>query len=435
MTFYKNELRSTKIAPFLADTWWYGLSNRLSDENFKRLAELRKDQGFTTVQLVVGIPPEVGAANRNAMSTVGAAWTLDGEISTDYLRFARSRISLLNEIGLGAIIYGAWGHQIDWLGEEGMMVWWKNVIQTVDDLAVIYCLTGESNLWIGNTGKLLPDKTTGDTVENKFKNTFNSRLADFGLFRFAKAAKRLFITPLKKRFLFNRYKHQREMRIKQWSNVLEFVSSLTQKPILVHPVPGEISHDTVVNPNLLSAITVQTGHDIATKNLLWQLPKKLREENLNAQYINLEPWYEGIKDQFGVQEQLFAYWSSMLAGASAYCYGAHGIWNVGDGNFLAHWGRQTFDQAIQLQTPQLVGASHKIFMNVKAYEWAQVTVKEVNSELTEIRRAASDNRFIVYYPNLLKADTISKGRYFCPLTGEFISSLPESGQLVVIATS
>lgn len=53
-------------------------------------------------------------------------------------------------------------------------------------------------------------------------------------------------------------------------------------------------------------------------------------------FINLEPWYEGINNSFFESDQIFAFWTSMLSGASAYCYGSHGIWDVGDGNFLAH---------------------------------------------------------------------------------------------------
>ena len=47
------------IGHFLADTWWYGLTDRISIDDFYELAQQRKDEGFSAIQLVMGIPPEV----------------------------------------------------------------------------------------------------------------------------------------------------------------------------------------------------------------------------------------------------------------------------------------------------------------------------------------------------------------------------------------
>ena len=74
---------------FLCDTWWYGLTQRVDNKRFEELARLRAQQGFNSVQTVVGIPPEVGPENPNASSEVGPAWNLQGEFNQDYLRHAR----------------------------------------------------------------------------------------------------------------------------------------------------------------------------------------------------------------------------------------------------------------------------------------------------------------------------------------------------------
>jgi len=149
-----------KIPNFLCDTWWFGVSKRMSSEKFEELAEIRAKQGFTAVQMVVGIPPEVGSTNLNAESPAGSAWSIDGEINQRYLVHARKRVQTLNSLGLIGIIYGAWGYQIEWLGVEGMKRWWEAIVKSVDDLNVIYCLTGESDLWVGEEDKLLPDRAT-----------------------------------------------------------------------------------------------------------------------------------------------------------------------------------------------------------------------------------------------------------------------------------
>ena len=63
-----NQIERKSIPNFLCDTWWYGLTRRLGNDDFEKLAKLRSEQGFNAVQLVVGIPPEIGPENPNAES-------------------------------------------------------------------------------------------------------------------------------------------------------------------------------------------------------------------------------------------------------------------------------------------------------------------------------------------------------------------------------
>jgi hypothetical protein len=99
------------MAGFLADTWWFGLSKRLSKNDFGDLVALRAAQGFSAIQLVAGVPPQVGP--ENARSPVGFPWTTGGEFSQRYLKFVRENIRYLNDSGFVVIAYGAWGHQIE----------------------------------------------------------------------------------------------------------------------------------------------------------------------------------------------------------------------------------------------------------------------------------------------------------------------------------
>ena len=415
---------------FLADTWWYGLTRRLPEEKFVRLARLRVEQGFSAVQIVVGIPPEVGPENPSAASDVGPAWGLNGDINPEYLALARRRIRLLNEMGLLAIIYGAWGHQIRWLGVEGMKRWWASVIQATGDLRVLYCLTGESNLWVGEEARLLPGKTTGDLLPLR---RLPAALAPFAT-RGAHVARQIRqrLAPSERARKRRRGNDRIAQRVQEWSEVLAFVAGLTDRPLLIHPLPGETSQEAVRNPELLSAVTVQTGHDPSVRPLLWRWPQKILAANPEARYINLEPWYEGIGGQFGPEDQLFAYWVSMLAGAHAYCYGAHGIWNVGDGAFLSHWGDQTFEQAAALETPRLLGLSHRVFLEVAVRRARQVMIRESRGRLLEIHRIDESGGSIAFYPDTARVEMPLKGRILSPLEGRFVPSLPDSGPAVVI---
>ena len=409
--------KKSGIANFLADTWWFGLSKRLSEQDFKDLAALRAAQGFSAIQLVVGVPPEVGPENENAQSQVGFPWTLDGHLNQEYLKLARGRIQYLNNLGFVVIVYGAWGHQIEWLGKEKMAEWWLKIIEFSDALNVIYCLCGESNLWVSEENKLLLAKSTDDLV--------TSRVALPWLHPEIKG----FLIKAASRFKKQLRRQQFEKRCNAWSSVLGIISQKTNKPIIVHPTSDETGYEVVSNPELLSANTTQTGHDARARNRLWQLPLTLlKNDHTHRGYINLEPWYEGIRDQFWTEDQMFSYWVSMLAGATSYCYGAHGIWNVGDGKFLAHWGRQTFAQAVALDTPRLLGLSHKQFL-VRCEPRGQVFCQSKGKELLTIGRKSAD-KSVQFFPDIATADRVPAGEIWLPLEGTFTETLPPRGQVV-----
>ena len=407
------------IPHFLCDTWWYGLSQRLPENRFNDLVVIRATQGFDAVQLVVGIPPEVGPENSNAASDFGPAWKLNGEFNQKYLDEARKKIQLLNSHEISVIIYGAWGQQIEWLGQEKMKNWWGEIIKNFDDLNVIYCITGESDILVGEEKWLLPDKTTDELGVIQLASFLPPRLAYLG-----KKIVRLITEPL------NKYKA--EERREKWSDVLDFVSKKTSKPIIIHPLPSKTSEQVVNNPELLGAVTVQTGHDLQTRKIIWQSTFNSSKNLPSKPFINLEPWYEGIKDQFGINDQLYSYWASMMAGAHAYCYGAHGVWNVGDGEFLAHWGKQTLDEAMALDTPRLIGISHKLFIESGFVDYKKVEVEEKDGELIKITRTNDQGDSVCYIPELSLIDNLPKGKVFLPLTGEFVGGCPKKGQAVIV---
>lgn len=407
------------IPHFLADTWWFGLTGRLTDQQFKELATLRASQGFNAVNIVMGIPPEVGPKNANASSPVGPAWNMKGEFNPNYLNFARKRIKTLNETGLMAIVYGAWGHQIEWLGEHKMVSWWQEIINKTNDLDVLYSLTGESDIWINEEKKLLPDKTTDDMQTTQIMPYIHPRLLYIG--------KRL-LNKIKAPVL----NANRPGRQKKWSTVLEKVDALTNKPIIMHVVPGMTSEQAVNNPNLLDAITVQTGHDPNTKNLLWQIPKESLEKNPSKPFINLEPWYEGILGKFETDDQLYAYWVSMMSGSWAYTYGAHGIWNAGDGKFLSHWGKQTLSEAMNLKAPELIGKSHAMFIKEKMMQYSDIAWNTDGTNLRSIVRKNKYGKQIAYIPDIAQIDNCPKGQIYLPVEGHFSAELPKKGQVLII---
>lgn len=408
------------LTGFLADTWWFGMSNRLSESAFLELATLRANQGFSAIQLIVGIPPEVGPDNPQGHSDAGPAWTLDGKINKAFLQLAQTRIAQLNNMGLRVIIYGAWGHQIDWTGAAFMQQWWQQLVETLDDLDVIYCLCGEVGLWLGQADQLLPDRSTDDiiqaaTARKKPQQRFSLRRKIRDNYHW-----RIQIPRLHKQ------------RIQAWSQVLDHLSSLTSRPILLHVNSGQQARELLPNASLLSANTTQTGHTESSRNHLWSLPLTYLEKHPDDCFINLEPWYEGIRDSFYEEDQLFAYWTSMLAGCCSYCYGAHGVWNVGDGNFMSHWGSQTFRTASHLRGAALVGQSHRFFINRWEPGKGRPAIHEQDGKLLSIYRHHNDEQ-ITYIPAAEHMADLPEGEIWLPLQGRTESVKPNTGAVVIIS--
>ena len=412
---------ASRLDALLIDTWWYGLSRRLPEKDFLSLAEQRAAEGFNAVQLVAGIPPEVGPAHPEAASAAGPAWNLRGEINPAYLDLARRRIGQLNALGLRVIVYGAWGMQIDWLGADFMTRWWRALTAALDDLDVIYCLTGEADLWLHTPRLLLPDRSTDDLLGDP-------ATPGGGLRRLAaRAAGRAL--HLRRQLLGQRAAAR---RARAWGSVLAALRTMTDHPLLVHVsgAPGQHSHVAVTHAEHLAARTVQTGHDRASRDLHWQLPLRHRADGA-LRFINLEPWYEGIRDDFGPRDQLYALWCTLLAGACSAAYGAQGVWNAGDGRFLAHWGRQGLAEARALPTPALLGRSHRYWRDTLGWDpAAESTADTGDGALLALARRGARGR-LVFYPAVERVGQVVGGQCFDPLTGAVCRRPPAAGPLVV----
>ena len=134
-----------------------------------------------------------------------------------------------------------------------------------------------------------------------------------------------------------------------------------------------------------------------------------------------------------MDDQLYAYWASMMGGADAYCYGGHGVWNVGDGEFLAHWGRQTLSQAMKLKSPQLIGVSHGLFVESGFMNLKNVEVKEKEGELVEIRRSDDKGTVVSFFPEVALIEELPEGNIFLPLRGKYSKVAPKAGQVVIFS--
>ncbi|HEY9095433.1 MAG TPA: DUF5060 domain-containing protein, partial [Hydrogenophaga sp.] len=130
---------------WLGDTWWLGLTQRLAwPDEFQALAADRKAKGFSVVQLVAGLYPDMPAFDPRGASASGFPWQADfTTINPAFFDEADTRIAHLVERGLCPCILGTWGYYLPWLGAEKMKQHWRYVMARWGAYPVVWVAAGE----------------------------------------------------------------------------------------------------------------------------------------------------------------------------------------------------------------------------------------------------------------------------------------------------
>ena len=133
---------------WLGDTWWMGLCERLKwPDEFHTLAADRKAKGFTVVQIVAGLYPDMPAFDPRGKNEAGFPWTEDyGQIRPEYFDQADRRLAHLVDQGLVPCVVMAWGYHLPWTGVEKMKKHVRYVMARYGALPVVWCMAGEVNL-------------------------------------------------------------------------------------------------------------------------------------------------------------------------------------------------------------------------------------------------------------------------------------------------
>ena len=97
---------------WLADTWWMGLTKRLHwPDGFQTLALDRWNKGFSVIQIVAGLYPDMPPFDPRGANEAGFPWTPDyASLNPDYFAMANRRIRYLVETGFVPCIVGCWGY-------------------------------------------------------------------------------------------------------------------------------------------------------------------------------------------------------------------------------------------------------------------------------------------------------------------------------------
>jgi hypothetical protein len=143
----KRHFQHADGTPFfwLGDTWWMGLCKRLSwPDGFQTLTADRVLKGFTMVQIVAGLYPDMEPFDDRGANEVGFPWDRDFKsINPAYFDMADVRIQHLADHGLAACIVGFWGYFIPRMGMEKVKQHWRYLIARWSAYPVVWCLAGE----------------------------------------------------------------------------------------------------------------------------------------------------------------------------------------------------------------------------------------------------------------------------------------------------
>jgi len=347
----KRYLEHIDGTPFfwLGDTWWMGLCKRLSwPGDFQILTTDRVEKGFSVIQIVAGLYPDMPPFDPRGENEAGLPWDKDYlRVNPSYFDMADLRINWLVRSGLVPCIVGCWGYYLPWMGIEKMKKHWKYLIARYGALPVVWCLAGEYDM------------------------------------------------PY---YLSKEKEKEKKLQKDGWKELGKYLHQIDpcHHPITIHP--GTYVRE---NTDVLAVIDfdmLQTGHsDNSLRNTVFRVQQSYYAEP-KMPVINGEVCYEGIGGQCKEQVQRLMFWACILNGACGYTYGANGIWQVnrknepfGPSPHGMSWGNIPWEEAYKLPGSRQLGLAKKL---LGRYEWWKF---EPHPEWIEVK-ISEDDRKNYYYP-------------------------------------
>lgn len=376
---------------WLGDTWWMGLCKRLQYDEFKMLAADRCVKGFTVVQIVAGLYPDMPPFDERGANEAGFPWEKDyNHIRPEYFDAADRRIEHLIDSGLTPCIVGAWGYFLPWMGVEQLKQHWRYLIGRYGALPVVWCIAGEANL------------------------------------------------PY---YLVQGFPFDDREQVKGWTEVTRYVRETDpfHRLISIHPTGlGRLSaRGATDDVSLLDFDMLQTGHGLGEvlpptiKTLRWSY-----DEQPTMPVLNSEVCYEALLDKIPADIQRLMFWTCMLSGAAGHTYGANGIWQVnrkgqphGASPHGGNYGVIAWDEAMHLPGSRQL-ALGKALLGQYAWhcfephpEWASYVGEQDNEFEVPYAAGIPDIVRIVYVPQresivVKNLETTYAATYFNPVSGE-----------------
>jgi hypothetical protein len=276
-------LQHTDGKPFfwLGDTWWLGSSGRIKwPAEFKMAVRDRAQKGFSLIQFVVGLAPDMDVFDRRGANAGGYCWEKKFQrINPAYFDSVDTKIAHLAAQGLVPCILGAWGYYLLKLGPERMRQHYRYLVARYAAYPVVWCISGE---------QIMPWYLS------------KTQEAD-------KAAQK-----------------------EGWTKIARYVHQIDpfERPVTTHTLYMTNSRAQVTDESVIDIEMFQASHggyaslQDNTRVLFAALQKRPR-----LPVVNGETCYEGIFGGSWEDVQRFLFWSNFLSGTAGYTYGANGIWS------------------------------------------------------------------------------------------------------------
>ncbi len=316
---------------WLGDTWWAGLSDRLSWEGFQKLTADRKAKGFTLVQIVAGLVPaeELAPVDPGFRNEGGSVWEAQFKrINPAYFDSADRRIQHLVEAGMVPAIVGGWNEVLNKMGTSKMQQHWRYIIARYGAYPVLWVVGGEVN----------------DPPEEAL------RRAD------AHGASAMY----------------QSMIVRGWTDVARYIRAVDpyRHPVTVHesvpPFDSALQDESLTDFDMF-----QSGHfgwpsisaEVAQLNLHYA------RTSVTKPLVEGEIGYEKLGETHFEDFQRTAFWLSMLNGAAGHTYGANGTWEAYTGEKPLQRLRYSFlswEEGMSLPGSYQIGLGAKL---LRQYQW------------------------------------------------------------------
>ena len=288
----KRFFEHTDGTPFywLGDTWWTGLSDRLSWDGFQKLTANRKTKGFTVVQIVAGLVPsneEEAPVDPGFHNEGGAVWDpAFKQINPKYFDFADRRIQALVDAGIAPAIVGAWHQALGQMGVAKMEKHWRYIIARYGAYPVFWIVGGE----VFDPPAEIGNKAPGIILYGKLT----------------------------------------DLRSPGWTEVTRYIRATDpyHHPVTVHEIPPPFNIP-LQDESLTDFDLFQPSHmgwpSIAVEVALLNI---CRSRSVVKPEVVGEIGYEGIGGTNLQDFQRVSFWLAMLNGAAGYTYGANPVFEA-----------------------------------------------------------------------------------------------------------
>ncbi|HZG56950.1 DUF4038 domain-containing protein [Paenibacillus sp.] len=383
---------------WLGDTWWMSLTDRLTwPDDFQWLIRDRREKGFSVIQVVAGLYPDMAPFDSRGANEGGIAWEAGfSRLNPAFFDAADRKIAAMADAGLMPCLVGCWGYYLAFAGAEVIRRHWEYLIARYGAYPVAWCVAGEA---------LMPYYLT---------ETFGDR------------------TKWKA--------YEDEMR-PVWSSIAAYVKERDPfgRLVTIHPV--EYGRHCVEDASMLDLEMLQTGHGgfLSLERSVRMVAESCAKEP-RLPVINSEVNYEGIGASSQADVQRYTAWSCVLNGACGHTYGANGLWQVNpeDRPYGASptgiaWGHTTWREAAELPGSAQVGRIRRILSELEWWdmephpEWLEPAAEQVDF-LNKAYMAGVPGRFrLAFLPNgkafsgvelrELERGTVYRATLIDPVTG------------------